>query len=82
MDAQAEGRAHRMGQESTVCVYQLVTQGSVEERILELAARWVRRWLRSAAFASHCGPLAASAPSPLLLPCGSLPLSKTQEAQA
>ena len=37
--AQAEGRAHRLGQASTVLVYQLVTRGTVEERIAALAAR-------------------------------------------
>ena len=36
---QAEGRAHRLGQESTVMVYQMYTAASVEERILELAAK-------------------------------------------
>jgi SNF2 family DNA or RNA helicase len=36
---QAEGRAHRLGQEETVLVYQLYTAASVEERILALAAR-------------------------------------------
>ncbi len=36
---QAEGRAHRLGQESTVMVYQLYTASSVEERILALAAK-------------------------------------------
>ena len=36
---QAEGRAHRLGQESAVVVYQLYTAGSVEERILDLAAK-------------------------------------------
>lgn len=36
---QAEGRAHRLGQEETVLVYQLFTASSVEERILELAAK-------------------------------------------
>jgi SNF2 family DNA or RNA helicase len=36
---QAEGRAHRLGQESTVMVYQMYTASSVEERILALAAK-------------------------------------------
>ncbi|PSC69245.1 chromodomain-helicase-DNA-binding 3 isoform X2 [Micractinium conductrix] len=39
VDAQAEGRAHRLGQEETVMVYQMYTASSVEERILELAAK-------------------------------------------
>jgi SNF2 family DNA or RNA helicase len=33
---QASGRAHRMGQQRPVTVYRLVTQGSVEERILQM----------------------------------------------
>lgn len=33
---QAMGRAHRMGQRRPVTVYRLVTQGSIEERIVEL----------------------------------------------
>ena len=31
MEAQAIGRAHRMGQEETVEVYRLVTKGTIEE---------------------------------------------------
>ena len=33
---QASGRAHRIGQQRPVTVYRLVTQGSVEERIVRL----------------------------------------------
>jgi superfamily II DNA or RNA helicase len=33
---QASGRAHRMGQQRPVTVYRLVTQGSIEERILAM----------------------------------------------
>ncbi len=33
---QASGRAHRMGQQRPVTVYRLVTQGTIEERIVEL----------------------------------------------
>ncbi|TDM06116.1 MAG: DNA helicase [Ideonella sp. MAG2] len=33
---QASGRAHRMGQQRPVTVYRLVTQGSIEERILQM----------------------------------------------
>jgi SNF2 family DNA or RNA helicase len=36
---QATARAHRIGQEQPVMVYQLVVQGSIEERMLELQAR-------------------------------------------
>ena len=37
--AQATGRAHRIGQERTVFVYQLVAEGTLEQRILALQAR-------------------------------------------
>ena len=37
VDQQAQARAHRMGQRREVAVYQLVTSGTVEERIVELA---------------------------------------------
>ncbi|MBS5367015.1 MAG: DEAD/DEAH box helicase, partial [Streptococcus mitis] len=36
VEAQAIGRAHRMGQEETVEVYRLVTRGTIEEKIQEL----------------------------------------------
>ncbi|NCT81967.1 MAG: ATP-dependent helicase [Comamonadaceae bacterium] len=36
---QASARAHRIGQDQPVFVYQLVAQGSIEERMLELQAR-------------------------------------------
>jgi len=36
VEAQAVGRAHRLGQERPVLVQRLVTRGSIEERILEL----------------------------------------------
>lgn len=39
VEAQATGRAHRMGQENPVFVYKLVCAGTVEERILDLQAR-------------------------------------------
>eukprot|EP00887_Chlorella_sp_A99_P000453 scaffold17.g453.t1 len=39
VDLQAEGRAHRLGQTDTVLVFQMVTASSVEERILDLAAK-------------------------------------------
>jgi len=33
---QASGRAHRIGQQRPVTVYRLVTQGSIEDRIVKL----------------------------------------------
>jgi SNF2 family DNA or RNA helicase len=39
VQAQASARAHRIGQDQPVFVYQLVAQGSIEERMLELQAR-------------------------------------------
>lgn len=39
VEAQATGRAHRMGQKNPVFVYKLVCAGTVEERILELQSR-------------------------------------------
>ncbi|MFG6415356.1 DEAD/DEAH box helicase [Roseateles sp. DC23W] len=39
VQAQASARAHRIGQHQPVFVYQLVAQGSIEERMLELQAR-------------------------------------------
>ena len=37
MDLQAEDSAHRIGQKKTVNVYRLVTEGTVEEMIVERA---------------------------------------------
>lgn len=39
VDLQAQGRAHRIGQRREVMVYQLVTDGSVEEQILAKAKK-------------------------------------------
>ena len=39
VQAQATARAHRIGQLNPVCAYQLVIEGSIEERMLELQAR-------------------------------------------
>ena len=39
VDLQAIDRAHRIGQKRDVVVYRLVTEGSVEEKIVEKAAR-------------------------------------------
>ena len=39
VEKQATDRAHRIGQSSTVFVYKLVTEGTVEEKILALQAR-------------------------------------------
>lgn len=36
VESQATGRAHRIGQNKTVFVYKLVTQGTVEEKILQM----------------------------------------------
>ncbi|MDF1700039.1 MAG: SNF2-related protein [Planctomycetota bacterium] len=39
VEAQAVGRAHRMGQENPVAVYRLIGEGTIEDRVLELQAR-------------------------------------------
>ena len=39
VDLQAIDRAHRIGQRKQVIIYRLVTEGSVEEKIVERAAR-------------------------------------------
>lgn len=39
VDLQAIDRAHRIGQKREVVVYRMVTEGSVEEKVVERAAR-------------------------------------------
>ena len=39
VEAQAVGRAHRMGQKNPVSVYRLIGEDTVEDRVLELQAR-------------------------------------------
>jgi SWI/SNF-related matrix-associated actin-dependent regulator 1 of chromatin subfamily A len=39
MDRQAEDRCHRIGQQKPVTIYRLVTKGSVDENIYEIARR-------------------------------------------
>ncbi|KAF8868013.1 P-loop containing nucleoside triphosphate hydrolase protein, partial [Gymnopilus junonius] len=41
-DLQAMDRAHRIGQKKQVYVFQFITEGSVEERMLERAAQKLR----------------------------------------
>jgi SWI/SNF-related matrix-associated actin-dependent regulator of chromatin subfamily A member 5 len=38
-DLQAQDRAHRIGQKKQVYVYRLVTQGTIEEKVVERALR-------------------------------------------
>ena len=39
MDLQAQDRAHRIGQKKQVYVYRLISQGTVEEKIVERARK-------------------------------------------
>ena len=41
-DLQAQDRAHRIGQTKQVYVFRFITEGSVEERMLERAAQKLR----------------------------------------
>ena len=59
VEAQAADRAHRIGQERPVMVYRLVSQGTVEERILGLQEK--KRALFEAALERGVG---ARRPSP------------------
>ena len=38
-DLQAQDRAHRIGQKKPVNIYRLVTQGTIEEKIVERAQK-------------------------------------------
>eukprot|EP00887_Chlorella_sp_A99_P005366 scaffold1.g5366.t1 len=69
MDAQAQARAHRMGQQREVRVLRMVTEGSIEERIVGVAddkrAMADRRWCGRAGDrlswqGIRAGPLASS----------------------
>lgn len=42
MDLQAMDRAHRIGQTKQVCVFRLITENTVEERIIEKAEKKLR----------------------------------------
>ena len=53
VEEQAADRAHRIGQDKPVMVYRMVTEDSVEERILELQER--KRALAEAALGSGSG---------------------------
>lgn len=47
-DAQAMDRAHRLGQTRQVTVYRLITKGTIDERIVQLASvKKDVRWLES-----------------------------------
>jgi len=53
VEAQASARAHRIGQDKPVFVYQLVVAGSIEERMLELQER--KRQLAGAVLGTDAG---------------------------
>lgn len=42
VDLQAQDRAHRIGQKKQVCVFRLVTEGTIEEKIIEKALQKLR----------------------------------------
>lgn len=63
-DAQAMDRAHRLGQTRQVTVYRLITKGTIDERIVQLARvkkdvrcliLLVHTFLTGAPGARHCG---------------------------
>jgi SNF2 family DNA or RNA helicase len=55
VEAQAIDRAHRIGQTRPVCAYRLIAAGTVEERILALAAN--KQELADILLATEAGPL-------------------------
>jgi len=63
--AQASARAHRIGQDKPVFVYQLVVAGSIEERMLELQAR--KEALAEAVVGSDAAEAAKFTPEDLAL---------------
>ena len=63
--AQAQARAHRIGQDKPVFVYQLVVAGSIEERMLELQSRKER--LAEAVVGSDAADAAKFSPEDLEL---------------
>ena len=52
-DAQAMDRAHRLGQTRQVTVYRLITKGTIDERIVQLAR--VKKDVRRLALTYHHG---------------------------
>ena len=82
VEAQAEDRAHRIGQRRPVFVYRLVAQGTVEERMLELKER--KRALAKGLL-DGAGSIAALSPEDvdaLFAPLGvvSQPMSETSRS--
>ncbi len=74
--AQASARAHRIGQDKPVFVYQLVVAGSIEERMLELQAR--KEALAEAVVGSDVAEAAKFTPEDLALLLA--PLAASEDA--